>query len=518
MPLEEFVQSSSMLAALRKGVTEMKKRKPSDPLSWFYQAAIHGVTEAAVKKATADDPNVANVPADRWNQCPHKGENSANFLPWHRGYTYHFEKILRMHTGDDSFSLPYWDYVKKTNRKFPKEFGIQHLDGNLNNEAPENINPLFIPERDFYFASYEHPFATGLPLLELSDDAVDISLPMNSPVFFGDTETEGIGGGIADSDPTTRGLFEGYPHDQIHRSVGGIVLSPEGTTSVGAMANPPTAGFDPIFPVHHANIDRLWMEWSCMPGKSWGKLPPNSWLNESPWIFIDTDGREVKEPRKKYFDHRALGVKFKYEDPNCTPLQLPATILSDTSAVAKVAAQNKAHKILAVNQIPFSATSIQRAIILVREQVKQPLRNPSKTFRDRLRNSNVSLADTKFETRIILRLKNVDLSSLHAAGFDLHLTSNPRNPSLKRTDPSFVGSIKLFNHPMMHAGRVPNTADDGRTQSFDVTRSVAAVPSESLEGLSLVLVPYSLLTSSTGETVMLGNNVIKVGSYEFVLQ
>ena len=30
--------------ALRRGVRAMKARKPSDPLSWFYQAALHGVT------------------------------------------------------------------------------------------------------------------------------------------------------------------------------------------------------------------------------------------------------------------------------------------------------------------------------------------------------------------------------------------------------------------------------------------------------------------------------------------
>src|SRR5882724_1055696 len=137
-PFDEFAQSPSMLATLRKGVSEMKKRKPSDPLSWFYQAAIHGVTDEAVKKATVDDPDVKNVPPSRWNQCPHKGENSANFLPWHRGYTYYFERILRMHTGDDTFSLPYWDYTKKSNRKFPKEFGIKHLDGNLTNDTLEN--------------------------------------------------------------------------------------------------------------------------------------------------------------------------------------------------------------------------------------------------------------------------------------------------------------------------------------------------------------------------------------------
>src|SRR5262249_11746398 len=100
--------------------------------------------------------------------------------------TYHFEKILRLHTQNDQFSLPYWNYTdpqKPQNRFFPKEFGIQHLDGNLQNNADENINPLYHPDRDFYFCGYEHPFATGLPLLALTEAAVDITLPMSAAVF-----------------------------------------------------------------------------------------------------------------------------------------------------------------------------------------------------------------------------------------------------------------------------------------------------------------------------------------------
>jgi len=101
------VQSSVLLGALRKGVKAMKQRKASDPLSWFYQAAIHGVTDNAIADAAKDDSNVANVFKKRyWNQCPHDGENSANFLPWHRGYTYYFEQILRMHTEEAIFSPP----------------------------------------------------------------------------------------------------------------------------------------------------------------------------------------------------------------------------------------------------------------------------------------------------------------------------------------------------------------------------------------------------------------------------
>ncbi|HWS17481.1 MAG TPA: tyrosinase family protein, partial [Candidatus Elarobacter sp.] len=137
---------------------------------------------------------------------------------------------------------------------------------------------------------------------------------MNSPVFFGETEREGLAGGIADEDPSTRGLLESYPHDQIHRAVGGIIDSSTGEGSAGAMASPPTAGFDPIFSIHHSNIDRLWTEWACKPGKKWGKIPSDYWFDERPWYFYDTDGKVVNEPRRKYFDHRALGIRFRYED------------------------------------------------------------------------------------------------------------------------------------------------------------------------------------------------------------
>src|SRR4051812_41902057 len=121
LPLEEFVAKDVLLKALRRAVRAMKKRKPSDPLSWFYQAAIHGVMTEAVMEAAKADPGVGRVFQKRyWNQCPHNGDNSANFLPWHRGYTYWFEKILRMHAEVDDFALPYWNYndLKKPENRF----------------------------------------------------------------------------------------------------------------------------------------------------------------------------------------------------------------------------------------------------------------------------------------------------------------------------------------------------------------------------------------------------------------
>lgn len=517
MPLEEFVQNNNLLAALRRGVREMKRRKPSDPLSWFYQAAIHGVPDEDVRRKAKDDPNVERVFRKRyWNQCPHDGENSANFLPWHRGYTYYFERILRMHAELDEFSLPYWNYTdpkKPGNRKFPKEFGIEHLNGDLNNDADENINPLFMKERDFYFTSYEHPYTTRLPLVQLSDDAVDIELPMNAEVFFGDTEREGLGGGIADENPGTRGLLESYPHDQIHRAVGGVIRAADGNDRVGAMATPPTAGFDPIFPVHHSNIDWLWALWSCKPGKKWGKLPSPYWFNERPWFFFDVDRTVVNEPRKIYFDYRALGIKFKYEDPSCKPLALPdIPDCPPKEALMFARAEFTSRQVETIAQVATEvvATGPQRLVIPIPAATGDRVRNAFGAMRDRV--------DGRQTSRLAIRLQDVRLGLIEGTGFDVHVTTDPSR-ELSRSDASFVGSIALFRHV---AGTAETTSheshaiSDAMGEEFDISNALQSTESAGMSRLKIVLVPYSLYSTDGKETLLLSPGTLKIGGVEFI--
>lgn len=476
MPITEFVQDDGLVKALRKGVKAMKDRRSSDPLSWFYQAAIHGVTDDRIKEEAKKDPDVEKVDAKKyWNQCPHFGQSSANFLPWHRGYTYHFERVLRLHTELDDFSLPYWNYNDVSNdRRFPKVWGIQYLDGDLQNDKPDNINPLHLEERDFYFCTYQHPLTDKVPLLKLTDDAVDITLPMKTDVFFGETEQEGLGGGIADTNAGTRGLLESYPHDQIHRSVGGIIGE-----CAGAMATPPTAGFDPVFCVHHTNIDWLWVQWACMPGKTWGKLPPQSWFDEKPWFFFDETGKEVNEPRRTYFDHRALGIRFKYEDMNCTPLSLPLVIASANEAAAF---RRNAERI-AASDAAIEASPLRPTIVDVEPSMKSALGSHVNRFTTM---SSSEIAGSR--QRIFLRFADIAAGKLTTVGYDIHV-ARKGTADLKRTDPGFVGSINLFVHSM---------AGMATPQERDVTRALANVGG-SLEDLAIVLVPYPLTeTVDTG--------------------
>jgi len=513
MPLEEFVQTPRLVDALRHGVNEMKKRKPSDPRSWFFQAAIHGVqldaTDPGYKyyqAALAADPDVAKVDRKFWNQCPHFKQNSANFVPWHRAYTFHFEQILREHTGDGNFSLPYWNYGLKANRKFPKIFGIQHLDGDPGNNADNNINPLFMAERDFFLTYYEHPLIPNMPILELTDAVVDASPAMNSDVFFGETETTGLGGGIADQDANTRGLLESHPHDNIHRVVGGIIqnggpnCNGAPTDGVGAMAQPPTAAFDPIFPVHHTNIDRLWAEWSCTSGKKWGELPSKEWFQDRPWFFFDAQGNCVNEPRYKYFDYRKLGIKFKYDKLDRTPLALPDFGSMPAAQVQFQEVQFKAPERVTATDATLSIGTAQRTVLALPAGTRSDLAAPMAALR-----AQSSGAPT--QKRLLLRITVADPGRMPTVGFDVHVTTNS-NAALTRSSSSFVGSVHLFLHA--HAN-MPSTQD------FDITKAVGSVDTANLRSLNVVFVPVALTQAVGSGAPNLQSEPLRLTGFEFLV-
>jgi hypothetical protein len=85
--------------------------------------------------------------------------------------------------------------------------------------------------------------------------------------------------------------------------------------------------------------------------------------------------------------------------------------------------------------------------------------------------------------RLIVRLKEIDVSTVTSVGFDLHLTANT-DAELVRSAPSFIGSINVFNHRHHPSMAV--------SQDLDASRAVAEAGG-SVAGLSLVFVPYPLL-------------------------
>ena len=182
MPVEEFSKDAKLVASLRRAVTVMKARPPSDPTSWFFQAAVHAVRNNEIVRVSQQDPGMANVDVDRfWNRCPHFGENAANFPLWHRAYVYYFERILRDAAQDSELSLPYWNYTElagagtqNSRRLIPSIFQNPQISG-----PGSTPNSLHHEWRDF---------DAGRGISELSFRAVDTTAALASPVFFGGTE------------------------------------------------------------------------------------------------------------------------------------------------------------------------------------------------------------------------------------------------------------------------------------------------------------------------------------------
>ena len=314
------------LASLRKGVRVMKSRKPSDPKSWFYQAAIHGVTNEQIIAAADRDPGVADVQREMfWNRCPHHGEPSADFLVWHRAYLFYFERILREAAEDPTLSLPYWDYTGG-DTNFPVAFSEQ-----LRNAGD------IIPRNPLYSAEREGAFTGGRLTLSAAITTEAYKRIMEEKFLFGETEDTGLAGGVYDTNGGTMGLLERRPHNDLHVAIGGVI----GNDHAGLMAEVTTAAFDPIFWVHHANIDRLFAKWNTAPDREWGYYPDAAWFVERPWFFNDVDGTIKNNPRHYYLTGKTLGVGYADVDQSAAKLtdSLPYE-LEDTRALMATLPKN----------------------------------------------------------------------------------------------------------------------------------------------------------------------------------
>ena len=209
-----------VLATYALGVQLMKNLDEDTPTSWLWAANTHGMEESPPPRTT-------------WGQCQHA---SVYFLPWHRAYLAWFENTIRELTGDREWALPYWDYFAdaSSRRRVPAEFRVstRTVDG-------ESVpNPLFSPNRS------ARPVPNG---------NVELAPALSQPQYVRRMEY-GFGGVEPDD---YFGLAEQEPHNWVHVDVGG---------DVGEMRSPTTAGRDPIFWLHHANIDRIWEMWRVLDG------------------------------------------------------------------------------------------------------------------------------------------------------------------------------------------------------------------------------------------------------------
>jgi hypothetical protein len=284
--------------AYAKAIQVMQTRPASDPTGWTYQAAIHASFAAPPPGAT-------------WNDCQHR---SWFFLPWHRMYLYYFERIVRKAVldagGPADFALPYWNYDRPfPGNTLPPAFRTPTLpDG--------TANPLFVPSPRRSAAlmsggqvpTTATSSATAMAMTNFS------ASPPSLPSFGGGR----VGPAHFGNAP---GELELTPHNVMHPTIGGGTF---GQCQGGLMTDPRCAALDPIFWLHHVNIDRLWNTWLASGG---GRANPSeaAWLSQS-FVFHDETGAQVTLTGADVVDSAAQ-LNYVYDDapiPVRMPLMAPA--------------------------------------------------------------------------------------------------------------------------------------------------------------------------------------------------
>ena len=109
--------------------------------------------------------------------------------------------------------------------------------------------------------------------------------------------------------------LDGELHGRVHVQTGNNV----GMGSIAWAAN------DPIFWMHHCNIDRLWASWNAG-----GRANPTttSWLNKT-FVFADEHCNQVSATIKDFAQIALLGYTYDKLEP------VPAIALGQSSLVAK---------------------------------------------------------------------------------------------------------------------------------------------------------------------------------------
>jgi hypothetical protein len=187
---------------LREALAAMYALPASDPNSFATIASFHG------------GPPIA--------YCSH---GAPGFFTWHRAYLMAFENALRVlgcHV-----TLPYWDWWTGPSPGGP---AAGRLPPYVNRAGAPGATPQFSGPRA---GGGQTNRRADIDTTAFDDLATAAQAAMSAGTFVSfQNQVNGV-------------------HGSVHVRTG------------GDMGGVPTAGYDPIFYLHHANIDRLWADWQA---------------------------------------------------------------------------------------------------------------------------------------------------------------------------------------------------------------------------------------------------------------
>jgi tyrosinase len=409
---------------MRRNVNTMAA---SDPILVAYKAAI-----TAMKALPPSDPRNWTRQAQIHNNfCPH---GNWLFLPWHRVYLFYFERICRKLSGMADFALPYWNWSQDA--RIPATFW-----GNAS-------NPLFNGTRAI----------TASSTLGSSVSAATVNGILDEPNFLlfasgaiSATASQRANGGY--------GRLEQTPHNSVHGFVGG---------DMGSFLSP----LDPIFWMHHNNIERLWVQWQF--DRDHVNTDDQAWLRRQFNEFCDENGNAVST--QVVFGLLYPVLSYRYDDAG------PGSSASDVADSSKAAEERNSRK----------AKAGAKVMIDVRRRF--PLSERLLPTIERASTRRVAVAAQALEgvgngsgdaPRALLTLSGA--SPGHTEDFFVRVFLNKPDATADtpESDPHFAGTFAFFSHVM--------PGHDHGTPDFTLDVSAVARRLQLTGGdvdVTVVLVPY----------------------------
>jgi hypothetical protein len=404
--------------AYARAVEAMRQRPSSDPTSWEFQAAIHDTS------------------------CQHQ---TWFFLPWHRLYIHWFERIVQglvqqQPDAPDDWALPYWDW--QADRAMPPAF----LEPELPASAGGGPNPLHHTDRDpdVNRGAFLTPAVVG-------STRADAELAFSGGAASGFGFGGGDAGGPSHFDGNQTGLIEAQPHNNVHRTISG---------TMGTALSP----LDPIFWLHHAQVDRLWVRWLERGG---GRRDPTDprWLDQS-FAFRDAEGNEVTRTPADAVSTAALGYRYEDQAPLVAlPLTAVAEDLAEATlaSVAEVAGRRREPRELGASGPVQLGTSAATAAIELADVPEADLRL-------------LAVPETGPRS-VALVLEDIQLGDPDAASYEVYLDLPDVAEGGHHESAHFVGFLEFFGAGHEHGD---HDAGEGLKRVFDITTLVLDLESRGI--------------------------------------
>lgn len=448
----------AMIRKYARAVQIMKSKPASDPCSWtfwWYTHAIPVSKATAIQQVFGGTQSPARDLAEKaWYTCqPHSsGQNTDNFLPWHRMFVYYFEKTIRAVLGDDSFTLPYWNYSPG-------------LPSSQSGVMPQSFRSAGDPALASLYVANRNP-----------------GVNTGSPIDTGNAGALSATSALAETTYSPHSPKQGFCNNLdfgLHGNVHGLV----GTgTNMGYV---PTAGQDPVFWMHHCNIDRLWASWNKA-----GNANPNdpNFLKQVYW-FAGPDCKAVSIKVGDVMSIEPLGYTYQEFQP------VPAR--------AHAGPSQKLNALTAQAPVATSTVAVTSGVSLTSAVTRVALKPAQAAANQRVFDLTLN-APADDLGRYYLVVRDLRIKAQPGVLYDLYLNL-PENATGAVRSAHKVGSLNFFS-------AMPGMEMDEPTRfvSYDISSLVKKLGSEAVSGAVNVTFASAGSPAAGSEPVVGSVSIVKV--------